>query len=64
MEHKLYSGLDIQNAFKSTIILINEISDVTGQAPIAIKNKQNEGFCFDAPLFFLHNCRLWGQLFI
>ena len=64
MEHKLYSGFYIQNAFMSTIILIDEVSDVTGPAPIAIKNKQNKGCCFDAPLFFLHNCWLWGQIFI
>ena len=37
MAHKIYIGFDIQNAFMSTVILINEVSDVTGPAPIAIK---------------------------
>ena len=37
MPHKLYSGFDIQNAILSTVVLINEVIDVTGPAPIAIK---------------------------
>ena len=37
MEHKLCSGFDIQNSFLSTVVLTNEVSDVTGPAPIAIK---------------------------
>ena len=36
MAHKLYSGFDIKNAFTSTVVLINEVSDITGPAPIAI----------------------------
>ena len=37
MAHKLYSGFDIQDAFMSTVVLINEVSDVTGPVPIAVK---------------------------
>ena len=37
MAHKLYSGFDIQNAFVSAVVLINEVSDVTGPVPIAVK---------------------------
>ena len=37
MAHKLYSGFDIQNAFMSTVVLINEVSDLTGPVPIAVK---------------------------
>ena len=37
MAHKLYSGFDIQDAFMSTVVLINEESDVTGPVPIAVK---------------------------
>ena len=37
MAHKLYSGFDIKNAFMSTVVLINEESEVTGPGPIAIK---------------------------
>ena len=32
-----YSSFAIQNAFKSNVVLIDEVSDVTGPAPIAME---------------------------
>ena len=37
MAHEFCSGFAIQNTFMSTVVLIDEVSDVTAPAPIAIK---------------------------
>ena len=61
MAHNLYSGFAIQNTFMSTVVLINEVSEVFSIAT----SLSPKWYSANIPLDFCTTaeCRLWDQIF-